>query len=311
MNLKGIETGFVISQNWRATKRSVADMAAHIQEELSAKKYTAVIFQLLDNNFYFEQGEDGSKALPCKGQDGHYHVVGDLALADKDGQYAILKLCEPLWSSASGKHMVIVGPMARFVSDGCCSDTTHVANRSNKDFYPKLKADLAASCTNIKDFLFTSGLRHGRVMDPARSTSGLAAAEIWGSDPIHPKQKVYEMLADGVVAVEKGCGSAKAKRKKSTDTAAHGSRSDRGGAGSVGGRVGDQGPYQNRGGTHLGSDRRGGPQFGSGNKSYTAGSTRGQPRAERGDNRGGGGSARGGGTWRGGPPASWRGHGYG
>ena len=152
---------------------------------------------------------------------------------------------------------------------------------------------------------------HGRVMDLARSTSGLAAAEIWGSDPIHPKPKVYEMLVDGVVAVEKGCGSAKAKRKKSTDTAAHGSRSDRGGASAVGGRVGDQGPYQNRGGTHLGSDRRSGPQFGGGNKSYTAGSTRGQPRAERGDNRGGGGSARGGGTWRGGPPASWRGHGYG
>ena len=75
LNQKGIETGFVISQNWRATKRSVADMAAHIQEELSLKTYTAIIFQLLDNNFYFEQGEDGSKALPCKGQDGHYPVL--------------------------------------------------------------------------------------------------------------------------------------------------------------------------------------------------------------------------------------------
>ena len=98
--------------------------------------------------------------------------------------------------------MVIVGPTARFVSAGCCSDNTYVANRRNKEFYPKLKEELAASCNNIKDFLFTSGLRHVRVMDPARSTSGLAAAEIWGSDPIHPKQKVYEMLADGVVAVE-------------------------------------------------------------------------------------------------------------
>ena len=238
-------------------------------------------------------------------------MVGDLALADKDGQYAILKLCEPLWSSASGKHMVIVGPTARFVSAGCCSDNIHVANRRNIEFYPKLKEELAASCNNIKDFLFTSGLRHVRVMDPARSTSGLAAAEIWGSDPIHPKQKVYEMLADGVVAVEKGCGSAKAKRKKSTDTVAHGSRSDRGSAGAVGGRVGDQRPYQNRGGTHLGVNRRGGPQFGGGNKSFIAGSTRGQPSAERGDSRGGGGGARGGGTWRGGPPASWRGRGYG
>ena len=148
-------------------------------------------------------------------------------------------------------------------------------------------------------------------MDPARSTSGLAAPEIWGSDPIHPKPKVYEMLADGVVAVEKGFGSAKAKRKKSTDTAAHGSRSDRRDAGALGGRVGDQHTHQNQGGTHGGGVRRGGRQFGGGSKNFTAGTTRGQPRAERGDSRGGGGSARGGGTRRGGPPASWRGGGYG
>ena len=189
LNLKGIETGFVISQSWRATKRSVADMAAHIQEELKAKKYTVVIFQLLDYNFFFEQGEDGSKALPRKGLDGRYHVVGDLALADKDGQYAILKLCEPLWSSASGKHMVIVGPMARFVSAGCCSDKTHVANRSNKEFYPKLKEDPAASCNNIKDFLFTSGLRHGRVMDPARSTRGLPPLRSGEATPSIPSKR--------------------------------------------------------------------------------------------------------------------------
>ena len=113
------------------------------------------------------------------------------------------------------------------------------------------------------------------------------------------------MLADGVVAVEKGCGSAKAKRKKSTDTAAHGSRTDRGGASAVGGRGGDPRSDQKRGGTLRGGDRRGGLQDGGGNKSFNAGFTRDQPRAER------GGSARGGGAWKGGPPASWRGRGYG
>ena len=139
----------------------------------------------------------------------------------------------------------------------------------------------------------------------------LAAAEIWGSDPIHPKPMVYEMLADGVVAVEKGCGSAKAKRKKSTDTAAHGSRSDRGRAGAVVGRAGDQRPLQLRGGSHLGVDRRGGPHIGGGNMSFIAGAKRGQHSDERGDSRGGSCGEREGGTWRGGPLASWRGRGYG
>ena len=138
-----------------------------------------------------------------------------------------------------------------------------------------------------------------------------AAAEIWGSDPIHPKQEVYEMLEDSMVAVKKGCGSAKAKRKKSTDTAAHGNRSDRGGASAAGGRGSDPRTDQKRGSTLMGGDRRGGLQDGGGNKRFNTGPTRGQPRAERGDSSGGGGSARGGGAWRGGPLASWRGRGYG
>ena len=56
---KKVDTGFVISQNWRTTKKSVLDIVEHIKE-LVVKRYTAVIFQLLDNNFFFEQGEDSS-----------------------------------------------------------------------------------------------------------------------------------------------------------------------------------------------------------------------------------------------------------
>ena len=59
LSIKKVDTDFVISQNWRTTKKSVLDIVEHIKE-LVVKRYTAVIFQLLDNNFFFEQGEDGS-----------------------------------------------------------------------------------------------------------------------------------------------------------------------------------------------------------------------------------------------------------
>ena len=240
-------------------------LADHIKEELMSKRYKAVIFQLLDKNFYFEQGEDGSKAPPRKGTDGGFHVVGDLALADKDGQLAILKLCEPLWAAAGGKNMVIIGPMARFVSDGCCQDKFHAANRCKADFYQKLREDLSACCGYIKDYLFTSGMRHGRVMDPARSTRGLAVAEIWGNDPIHPRQEVYNLLADSVIMVERGCGSGKAKRKKSNDNGDQdggpggpGSKRDKGGGGSGERRENIQRGGNLRGGGQLGGYNRGG-----------------------------------------------------
>ena len=306
---KMLSTGYVFSSNWRATKKSVSDMAAHITKELESRPYTAVIFHLLDNNIYFELGEDGSKSLPKKGPDGKYHVLGDLAIADKDGQYAILKLCEPLWEAAKGKSMVIISPMARFITAGCCQDQGHASNRQNPDFYTKMREELAACTGNIKDYLFTSGLRHGRVMDPARCIRGLVAAEIWDSDPIHPRDAIYDLLADGAVAVEKSCGSGKTKRKRVPEhpvpTSSTGKRPgshrgshhqgiDRGNQMS-GGREGGSQRGAGRGAQsgqrfHSGVDRRTGYRGGGGGR---GGGSYGD-----GDGRGGrGGRGRGGGGW--------------
>ena len=76
-----------------------------------------------------------------------------------------------------------------------------------------MKQDLAACGAAVKDFLFTSGNQHGRLMDPARNLSGLAVTEIWGADPIHPKKEVYALLADGTVEVETACGSGPSRRR--------------------------------------------------------------------------------------------------
>ena len=202
---KGVSTGHILSKNWRATKTNVADMANQIQEELSVREYTVVVFQLLDNNIFFALCEDGSRIPARRGLDGKFHVDGALVLADKDNQYAILKLCEPLWSATKNKHVVVVGPLPRFISNGCCADSEHVSNRTDLDYYVRMKEDLSKCCGNIKDFFFTSAHRNCRVMD--KNMAGLAAAEIWGSDPVHPKPEIYDKLAEGVIAVEKFCGS--------------------------------------------------------------------------------------------------------
>ena len=83
-------------------------MAGHIKEEMSNQSYSTVVFHLLDNNYYFAQSEDGGRLPARKGTDGRFHFEGDLVLANKDSQYAILKLCEPLWEAAKGKKMAIV-----------------------------------------------------------------------------------------------------------------------------------------------------------------------------------------------------------
>ena len=53
----------------------------------------------------------------------------------------------------------------------------------------------------------------GHVMDPARCMRDLSADDIRGLDPIHPREEIYNMIADGVLTVEKTCGSGQKKRK--------------------------------------------------------------------------------------------------
>ena len=71
---------------------------------------------------FFDQSEDGSRGLSKKEADGRYHAEGVIHLADKDWQYAILKLCKPIWETAKDLNMVIISPMARYVTAGCCDN---------------------------------------------------------------------------------------------------------------------------------------------------------------------------------------------
>ena len=213
LKAKGIPTGSILANGWRATKKSAEDMAAHVRAELEERYYSAVIFQLLDNNIFFSKFEDGSLCPSRRTGDGQYHVEGELVVASRESQFAILKMCTPLWEAAKGRHMVVVGPMPRYVTEGCCPDPDHVTNRTRPGFYAKMKEDLVSCGTTIKDFLFTAGLRNGRVMDPGRQLRGLDASEIWGTDPVHPKREVYGLLASGVIDVERACGSGRSKTR--------------------------------------------------------------------------------------------------
>ena len=110
LKAKGILTGSVIPNNWRATKKSAEDTAAHVSAELAERFYSAVIFQLLDNIF-FSRFEDGSLRPARRMTDGHYDINGKLVVTARDSQYGILKLCTPLWKAAKGRHMVVVQPI--------------------------------------------------------------------------------------------------------------------------------------------------------------------------------------------------------
>ena len=171
--------------------------------------------------------------------------------------------------------------MPRYVKHGCCLEEDHITNRLNPDYYLKMKQDLSTCCGAVKDFLFTSGNRHGRLLDPARNLSGLAVTEIWGADPVHPKKEVYVRLADGAVEVEKSCGGGPPRVREAVSS----SPSPHQGAGYRGGSSRGRGDLRKRGGSNwgrvklaygargAGRSRRGGGSGGGGgwSSNYPAG----------------------------------------
>ena len=112
LKTKGITTGTVFPNNWRATKKSVEDMAGYVRTALAEGSYSAVVFQLLDNNMFFSRFEDGSLCPARRATDGKYHVDGELVIASQESQFANLKLCGPLWEAAKGLRMIVVGPIS-------------------------------------------------------------------------------------------------------------------------------------------------------------------------------------------------------
>ena len=164
------------------------------------------VYFLLDNNLFLAVNEEGGHGPATRDSEGHFHVVGDLVVADPAAQQAVMKLCAPLWEAASSTNMVVVSPLPRYVKHSCCPDAGHIPNRTDPAFYYTLKEELASCATTIKNFLFMSGMRYGRVMDPQRNIKGLTVAEIWDKDPVHPKEEIYSKIADGVLEVERSCG---------------------------------------------------------------------------------------------------------
>ena len=121
-------------------------------------------------------------------------------------------------------------------------------------------------------------------MDPGRQLCGLTVAEIWGSDPVHPKKEVYLKLADGVMEVDQHCGSRGGARRRSpsfNSTNTSDTNSHQRGPGSF--RRGGSGQYEFS--RRFGNHHARGPRGGAGG-------------AQLGWGRGGGHPSR----------SSWRGH---
>jgi hypothetical protein len=104
------------------------------------------------------------------------------------------------------------------VTSPCCEDEQHMPNRRKRTFLEETLADLEVFKKGLKDVLFSNNLRFGRVMDPWVGLRHLPNEEIWGKDPVHLRNHLYEVLVDGVLITEAKIGG---KRKQEGNSSQH------------------------------------------------------------------------------------------
>ena len=127
---------------------SPASIAALNQwlSELNVTPGTALVFDLFGNFTYRFEQEDGGMALPICLSGGH-HMLGRIGVcSDSTFVGLVSKIAESL-STVKNSPCVVLPPIPRYISGGCCSDTNHSGGVT------AVRADLLESCKHLRKVL--------------------------------------------------------------------------------------------------------------------------------------------------------------
>ncbi|MFN9905709.1 MAG: hypothetical protein ACK56F_06215, partial [bacterium] len=145
---------------------------------------------------------------PAKsGEDGQYHMLGDLQLAPTSVFKTNLRQIDSLLEQGGGAMVVILVPLPRYVRNSCCDDSEHVTNQGEKDFYEEFlgaeKRLLDAAAAGGR----TGGARvidlcklFGSAETPFQELTTPDGTSVWAGDGVHLTSPAYRVAARLLIA---------------------------------------------------------------------------------------------------------------
>ena len=202
MREDGLDVVDVIIPACRISAANVEVIRARICKETSSiqpNKKFCIVFQLFDNAFYFSRGEDGS-LTPATKSSGCFHVQGDSVIAPKELQFHAFKQLLPALNvaAAAAEATILIPPLPRYWTRGCCQDKRHVANLKEDSYQSELETSVYNSKTNLRDFAFTARLKNCKVIAAWAAIKKLP--DIWATDPVHLSPSGYSTIGKVVAA---------------------------------------------------------------------------------------------------------------
>jgi hypothetical protein len=197
---KGRSTSLVFLKNWRVEDGSVESLAVLTRDALRNEDPDTVVLQLLDSSCYYAKAANGGRYPPKKLEDGKFHLEGAVTVATVEMQQEMFENLRPLLEQIGKRKGLIISPLPRYVLGGCCSNERHCTNIKEPSYKANMMTSLAELRKNLKNYLYYTGRKNIRVMDPTVDLRGFTDNEVWAEgDPVHPRPEMYEQLADGVI----------------------------------------------------------------------------------------------------------------
>jgi hypothetical protein len=202
MRRKGDIVDAVIIPGWKDTPDLVEIMVEKIQIAIARRKPDCIVVQCTDDSMFFSMSEDGSILPAKKGEDDKEHIEGRMVLCKGELQEMMLRRMDPLWTATTGINTIVMIPMVRYITAGCCADSSHVKNRTEHDFLAKQRKDFEDFRVNLKRHLNGTGRSPCQVMDPTMDLVQLEDKHAWGEDAAHPAPLGFDKMVAGIKAME-------------------------------------------------------------------------------------------------------------
>jgi hypothetical protein len=152
MNNAGYSVCKILNRNWRISRDSCEAMARTVIKTAEEEDPEVVVLFLMDGSIFYSKGPDGSRTLPRRGEDGKFHIEGDLVVCSADTQTEHLNTMRPVLDTVGRRPCIVISPMMRYVIEGCCQNPGHVSNRNERFYREDMQRQLDGVARNIQEF---------------------------------------------------------------------------------------------------------------------------------------------------------------
>ena len=206
---------------WAPEQDSVAEICTRL-EALRLTNNDVLVLDLFSNSTYMGTDSEGYPAKPYRGDDGVFHVEGQLGTATLALLRRVWTASLPVLAAAKEATMVFCLPLPRYVNGPCCADPGHIENASDNDFDTILREGQAAT-RRVLDQELAKLTNKTAIYDPLSAfkaapslseTVSAGGVSIWSSDPVHLSRAAYHDVLTSLQAAIDGLASTPAGRSR-------------------------------------------------------------------------------------------------